>query len=81
VKTGPETYLEKDIEKIGKCTHDKLSNFTIDKEKEVKTTLCDFEEENGKPDPLAFDSVTDNAFVCKNCHGIICKNCVVVYSD
>lgn len=81
VKTGPETSLEKDREKIGKCTHDKLSNFIIDDEKEVKTTLCDFEGENGKPDHAAFDSVTDNAFVCDNCHGIMCKDCVEIYSD
>lgn len=81
VKTGPETYVEKDKDKIGKCTHDNLSNFIIDKEKEVETTLCDFEGESGKPDHRAFDSVTDNAFVCNNCHGIMCKDCVEVYSD
>lgn len=81
VKTGPNTELEKDKEKIGKCTHDKLSNFKIDKEEEVESTLCDFEGENNKPDHQAFDSVTDNAFICDSCHGILCKDCVEDYSD
>ena len=81
VKTSPSTELEKDKEKIAKCTHDKLSNFKIDKLEEVESTLCDFEGENNNPDHKAFDSVTDNAFICDNCHGILCKNCVEDYSD
>lgn len=81
ISTGPTTDVEKDKEKIGKCTHDKLSLFKIDKVEEVDSTLCDFEGENGKSNHKAFDSVTDNAFVCDNCHGILCKDCIEIYSD
>jgi hypothetical protein len=81
ITTGPTTEIEKDKEKIGKCTHDKLSLFKLDNKEDVNSTLCDFEGEFGKADHKAFDSVTDNAFVCDHCHGIMCKDCIEVYSD
>lgn len=85
IDIGPKTELEKDTLKIGNCLHDKLSAFKIYEEKEVEETPCDFPQDidrNGKPVlHKAFDSVTDNAFVCGDCHAIFCKDCVEDYSS
>ena len=81
ISTGPTTDVEKDREKIGKCTHDNTKEFRINTEKDADETVCDFVGENGEFGHKAFDSVTDIAFVCDNCQAVMCRDCIEIYSD
>ena len=79
IKIGPETDMEKDLAKIGNCTHDKLGHFRPGASSDVDIIECDFTYSylNGKPSHhKALTSVNDVAFVCQNCQAIICKDCV-----
>lgn len=85
IKIGPQNDLEKDLSNVGNCTHENLSHFVVNTVEDVNQTFCDFGGDHGsdgKPDlHKAFDSVTDNAFVCDSCHAICCKDCVNDYSN
>lgn len=81
IKVKPESGIEKDNFKIGVCTHDKLSLLKMNTESEVDNTYCDFSSDSKTENHKALDGVSDNAFLCDNCHGIFCKNCVQEYSD
>lgn len=85
IKVGAETDLEKDLEKIGKCLHEEMSLFMANTSQDAEQTLCEFSEEfdsQGKFEShKAFDSASDVAFVCDNCHAVMCKNCCEDYSS
>jgi len=77
--------LDKDNEKIGFCTHD-LGILTSTNAKDTELIECDFDNgEGGSCGNLskhnAFDGVGDVAFLCKNCQGVVCKNCIEDYSS
>ena len=85
VKIGPQTDVEEDLAKIGKCGHDEHSLFIADTEEDANDTICDFShesDEKGKPAfHNAFDGIGDTAFLCNNCQSVMCKNCVQDFSD
>jgi len=83
IKIGPQTDHDKDKSKLANCTHDKTSNFKITSEEEAENTFCDFsnDTEDKGDQHKAFDGPSDNAFICDDCFGILCKNCVQDYSD
>jgi len=81
-----KTDLEKDKERIGLCTHDQYSEFHSSNSNDVETIYCDFDNgetrsSGGALEHKAFDSEKDIAFLCNNCHAVMCKNCVQDYSS
>jgi len=85
IKVGPESDLEKDIQKIANCLHESQSVFVANTSQDAEETMCDFSDtfdSNGRVQShKAFDSAHDAAFLCNNCHAIICKNCGEDYSS
>ena len=83
IKVGAESDLEKDIEKVGNCLHEDKRLFMASQDAE--DTLCDFSDKfdsQGRVEShKAFDSANDLAFVCDNCHAVMCKNCGEEYSS
>lgn len=79
IEIGPKTDLEKDLNKLGNCSHKDVGSFEAKSEEDVKSTLCDFTSESDlRNKPLqhqAFDYVQDKALLCNDCQAIICKNC------
>jgi hypothetical protein len=75
---------EKDKHKIAMCTHDNHSLFMPETLDDCESTVCDFD--SGSPQTeqgghhKAFDGLIDAAFICNNCHAILCKNCVEDYT-
>jgi len=85
IKVGAESDLEKDIEKVGNCLHKDMSPFTANTSQNAEETICDFSDKfdsQGKVEShKAFDSASDVALVCNNCHAVMCKNCGEDYSS
>lgn len=85
IKIGPQNEAEEERDRIGKCTHEDMTLLEASTQEQVDKTLCDFagdEVVDGKPvSHKAFESISDHALVCKDCNGIVCKNCQVEYSD
>jgi len=85
IKVGAQSDLEKDTEKVGNCFHEDMSLFMANTSQDVEGTMCDFSDvfdSKGKVEThKAFDSATDVAFVCNNCHAVMCKDCGEDYSS
>ena len=85
IKIGPQSDAEKDLQKVGYCSHESHFPFDVTTDEEVESTLCDYPtEQDSKGKPIlhrAFDYVGDKALVCNDCHAIICKNCYEEHSS
>ena len=82
VKVGPETPLEKDVDKISKCEHESYGIYQAGSKEEVDNTFCDFMgAEQSNAQHQAFKGIGDNAFLCNHCSAITCKDCVESYSS
>ena len=73
IKTGPETDLEKDKQKIGFCMHTNQSLYSAETSEQLDHP-CDFIFEGSGEHP-AFDGLGDNCIICDDCHALICKEC------
>lgn len=86
-KPKPKLFLDlsksdadKDTEKLASCNHENYSIFTSQDDKDVEAAYCDFNPEK-EGAHRAFDSSRDITLLCNDCHAILCKECVEIYSD
>src|SRR3954471_23666235 len=75
IKTSPQTALEKDNEKLGKCMHPDEEVLPFYPDSPSKSSLeCDFNPENNVKHPLFEDKISP-ALHCVNCGALICREC------
>jgi hypothetical protein len=83
IKVGAQNEAEQDRDRIGKCRPEDMTLLEARTQEQVDKTLCDFagdEVVDGKPvSHKAFESISDHALLCKQCNGMVCKNCQVEY--